>query len=186
MSGLISVASFTASCRRRLRRQLSFPFRFQQATESVAENWMIVGDHNAYGMSSFFHHRLIHDQVIHDRSMLGLCGIRLSSWRYPTSSRAPCPGVDSIASSPARRRTLSRITAGPFPVVSSSASDNLPENGNPLPSSSTVNWRFPVRVASVPARCALHCACGRSPGFPARCGQVPGTLSATSPSAAVH
>src|ERR1700676_5659701 len=72
-----------------------------------------------------------------------------------TSSRAPCPGVDSIASSPASRRTLSRITAGPFPVVSNSASDSLPEKENPFPSSSTVNCKLPARCAS---RTSTWCA----------------------------
>src|ERR1039458_4467316 len=55
------------------------------------------------------------------------------------SSRAPCPGFDSIVSSPASKRTLSRITAGPFPEVSNSACDIVPENEKPRPSSSTVN-----------------------------------------------
>ena len=41
-------------------------FRFQQAPQPVAENGMIVGNHNANGMDSFIHNGSIRNRFVRD------------------------------------------------------------------------------------------------------------------------
>ena len=78
-------------------------FRLQQTTQAIAKNRMVVSNHNSYVV------------VVFDYPWIasGFCGTVISR-------REPCPGFDSIVSSPAITRTRSLITNGPLPNASSS------------------------------------------------------------------
>src|SRR5208337_2056603 len=81
---------------------LHIAFRFQQAPQSVAENGVIVSNHNAYGMNAFIRCWPIHRWPIHDRPFSRAEFVLPAAPRVPESilSRVRPPAGELFPGSP--------------------------------------------------------------------------------------